>query len=370
MTGNIVSAVSRYLTPDVVGRIATASGLLDSSTAQKAVNAAVPAILSGLASVAGKPGGAQQIADAIAEQPHDVGTIISNLTSSPHMAANGTNLLSSLLGGSVSSMLVPTLSRFLGIAEGPVRTVVGFLTPVIMGTLGREKRASGLSSEGFASLLAEQKDGIAAAMPSGLAGLLGMRSPAQSTGPVSPSERHTYEAPRAGFNPPPTESLQRAATTDGRSWMYWALPLLALGAVLWALLPSSQETREPIQTSQPAAPPARVQTVKPIYFTRAPADWVSIGSAPNNYVGNDVYNRTGEKLGTIEDVLVGPDGKMAAAVVNVGRFLGIGERGIALPFSALQVEMRDNSRRIVIDITKEALQAAPAFEKRQTPDRK
>ena len=173
MTGNFVSAVSRYLTPDVVGKIATASGLLDSSTAQNAVNAAVPAILSGLTSVAGKPGGPQQIAKAIAEQPRDVETIISNLTSSPQMAANGTNLLSSLLGGSVSGMLVSTLSRFLGIGEGPTRTVMGFLTPLIMGALGREKRAAGLNSEGFASMLAEQKNVIGAAMPSGLAGLLG-----------------------------------------------------------------------------------------------------------------------------------------------------------------------------------------------------
>ena len=138
--------------------------------------------------------------------------------------------------------------------------------------------------------------------------------------------------------------------------MYWALPLLALGGVLWALLPSSDEARKPNQTSQPASAPAGVQT---IYFAGAPADWVSIGSAPNNYVGNNVYNRTGEKLGTIEDLLVGPDGKMVAAVVNVGRYLGIGERGIAVPFSALQVEMRDNSRRIILDTTKDALHAAP-----------
>ena len=40
---------------------------------------------------------------------------------------------------------------------------------------------------------------------------------------------------------------------------------------------------------------------------------------------SDIYNRAGEKLGTIKDVLIGPDGKMAAVLVNVGRFLGIGD---------------------------------------------
>ena len=41
-----------------------------------------------------------------------------------------------------------------------------------------------------------------------------------------------------------------------------------------------------------------------------------------------------------------------------------------MPFSALQVEMRDNTRRLIVDTTKDALQAAPVFEKRQTPDGK
>jgi hypothetical protein len=68
-------------------------------------------------------------------------------------------------------------------------------------------------------------------------------------------------------------------------------------------------------------------------------------------------------------MLVGPDGKMAAAVVGVGRFLGIGDKNIAVPFASLAVEQRDASRRIVIDATKETLQAAPAFDRRPAPNR-
>ena len=66
---NIVSTVSQFLTPDLVAKMASASGISDRTTTQKAVGAAVPAILSSLASLASKPEGAQQLAGTIAKQP-------------------------------------------------------------------------------------------------------------------------------------------------------------------------------------------------------------------------------------------------------------------------------------------------------------
>ncbi|HEX2336279.1 MAG TPA: PRC-barrel domain-containing protein, partial [Hyphomicrobiaceae bacterium] len=70
-------------------------------------------------------------------------------------------------------------------------------------------------------------------------------------------------------------------------------------------------------------------------------------------------------LGTIRDLLIGPDGKAAAAIINVGRILGIGEKEIAVPFSAIRTEKYGDSRRIVIEATKEAVHAAPTFARRK-----
>ena len=168
MAFNIVSAVARYLTPEVVGKIATASGL-NGSVAQGAVNAAVPAILSALTSVVDKPGGARKLADAVAEQPADLLTsLASKLTGSAQMASQGSSLLSSLLGGSTSSVLAATVSKFLGIGEGPMQTVMGLLAPVIMGVVGGQQRAANLDANSLARLLTGQKDQIADAMPAGL----------------------------------------------------------------------------------------------------------------------------------------------------------------------------------------------------------
>ena len=374
MTNNIVSAISRFLTPEVVGKLASASGLagLDSALVQRAVGAAVPSLLSGLADVAARPGGARQLANAVAEQPADIlGSIAGSITGSVQMAEKGTNLLSSMLGGDVIGMLASTVAKFVGVGEGSMRTLMGLLTPVIMGVLGREQRAAGLDANGLVRMLTGQKEQIAAAMPAGLSRLL-EGGHYEGIGSTSSAEPRAYDQPRAAYDRPQMAGMPRVvgdsrARTQGVNWAYWVLPLLALGGLLWYLLASRQAV-EPVRTS--ATEPIRSAPTaegKSIYLTSLPDNWVSIGSSSNELVNQDIYNRAGEKLGTIRDVLMGPDGKIAAAIINVGSFLGIGDKDIAVSFSALQLEQRDNSRRIIIDARKDALQAAPTLDRRPAP---
>jgi hypothetical protein len=48
-----------------------------------------------------------------------------------------------------------------------------------------------------------------------------------------------------------------------------------------------------------------------------------------------VKNAANETIGDINDVLIGNDGKIAAVIVGVGGFLGMGEKNVALPFDQL-----------------------------------
>src|SRR5215813_9778939 len=64
MTDNIVASVSRFLTPELIGKLTSAAGL-DRNIGQRATAVIVPAILSGLASVAGTPAGSRQLAIAV-----------------------------------------------------------------------------------------------------------------------------------------------------------------------------------------------------------------------------------------------------------------------------------------------------------------
>jgi hypothetical protein len=136
----------------------------------------------------------------------------------------------------------------------------------------------------------------------------------------------------------------------GAPWLYGVLSLLVAGGLLWYLFPDRPRTTEPVTTSG-----------KLTYLTAVPNNWTSIGGTLNNYVGREIYSRAGENLGTVRDILVGPDGKMAAALINVGRFLGIGHKDVVVAFGALHMEHGATKPRIVVDATREELQAAPNF---------
>lgn len=55
-------------------------------------------------------------------------------------------------------------------------------------------------------------------------------------------------------------------------------------------------------------------------------------------IGADVYGPTGDQVGEISDLIVGKEDKINRAVIEVGGFLGLGEKDVALPFD--QIGMR------------------------------
>jgi hypothetical protein len=67
MATNLVSVIMKFLTPDMIGRIASALGL-DRNDASSAVEAGVPALLASFAGVAARPGGPQKLADAAKQE--------------------------------------------------------------------------------------------------------------------------------------------------------------------------------------------------------------------------------------------------------------------------------------------------------------
>lgn len=79
-------------------------------------------------------------------------------------------------------------------------------------------------------------------------------------------------------------------------------------------------------------------------------------------VGQAVYNAANEKVGDINDLILGPDGKISNAVIGVGGFLGLGEKLVAVSYSDLQLNRdADGTMRVTINSTKEALENAPEF---------
>jgi sporulation protein YlmC with PRC-barrel domain len=82
----------------------------------------------------------------------------------------------------------------------------------------------------------------------------------------------------------------------------------------------------------------------------------------NKLMGANVSNTAGETIGNINDVLIDKDGKLAAVVIGVGGFLGMGERHAAVPFSSLDVTRDANNDPLVrVNLTKDQLKTAPEW---------
>jgi hypothetical protein len=107
-----------------------------------------------------------------------------------------------------------------------------------------------------------------------------------------------------------------------------------------------------------APTPGSLTQQRVIYLARTPSGGV-LASA---YFDQGMHNRSGEKIGSISDLIVASDGTIAAALVGVAGFLGIGEKEVAVPFSSIEVVRNANDLRFVIDATKKALKEAPSFE--------
>ena len=86
------------------------------------------------------------------------------------------------------------------------------------------------------------------------------------------------------------------------------------------------------------------------------------GALPiSDYYNQSVYDPQDNKIGDIKDLLVGENGKIDAAIVGVGGFLGAGEKNVAVPFNSLKLIDKNGKRYLVMDTTKEALKKAPGY---------
>ena len=80
-------------------------------------------------------------------------------------------------------------------------------------------------------------------------------------------------------------------------------------------------------------------------------------------IGGSVYSPADESVGDVNDLVIKPTGEIEAVVVGVGGFIGIGEKDVAIALNRFTMEPTPDfaSTKLVLNATKEELQAAPAF---------
>lgn len=139
----------------------------------------------------------------------------------------------------------------------------------------------------------------------------------------------------------------------------------AILAVSWTL--ANGVNAQDRDTGTATTPPARSATGAAERET--PAQYqsdVTVANRASKLVGMDVENRSGEKLGKIEDLVVDMNtGRISYAVLSVGGFLGVGEKYIAVPPSAFEFSAHD--KKLVLNADKAKLERAHGFAKNNWP---
>lgn len=80
-------------------------------------------------------------------------------------------------------------------------------------------------------------------------------------------------------------------------------------------------------------------------------------------LGRQVLGAAEENMGRIVDVIVDHSGRVRAAVIDFGGFLGVGSRKIAVDWSALHFPPPGQpNAKISLDLTRDQVKAAPEYQ--------
>ena len=149
--------------------------------------------------------------------------------------------------------------------------------------------------------------------------------------------------------------------------------IIALTASIGLLGAAAAHAQTPPPTTEPAppaatAPPATSPSM-PTPGARATAPQASntaflVQQQPDqvlvsDYMKKSILGANNERIGNVSDLVMSQNGEIVGVVVGVGGFLGIGEKSVALPLSALTRSAEAD--QLTAPYTREDLEKAPAF---------
>ena len=82
----------------------------------------------------------------------------------------------------------------------------------------------------------------------------------------------------------------------------------------------------------------------------------------SSLIRQPVVNEVGEKIGDVDDLIMDKQGHVSAALVEVGSFIGVEEKLVAVPFSSLSIGFATAGKpRIVAELSRPYLAEASVF---------
>ena len=122
--------------------------------------------------------------------------------------------------------------------------------------------------------------------------------------------------------------------------------------------PNTQKTA----ADQPASPRAQTPEAPP-----EPSVTVLGSRQAQSVLGKDVRSSANENMGRIVDVIVDRSGRVRAAIIDFGGFLGVGSRKIAVDWNALSFAPDASKNDVVtLELTRDQVKAAPEYKDKQS----
>jgi len=119
---------------------------------------------------------------------------------------------------------------------------------------------------------------------------------------------------------------------------------------------AGQESGQGPGAAQPADRPATS-------VEEAPSVTVLNNREAGGILGREVLSAANENMGRIVDVIVDHNGRVRAAIIDFGGFLGVGSRKIAVEWNALHFPPPGQPEaKISLDLTRDQVKAAPEYQ--------
>ncbi len=176
MSNNLLELLKEHLSGDVVSNLATLIGESPKNT-ETALNAALPSLLAGLSEKSTDSTSINKLFNLLTGGGHN-GGVLSNLGAlsrggdeTAKLISDGGNLLSSIFGNKTAG-LANLITNSSGISNSAATNLLQFITPIILGMLGRNLKINHIdNASGLAGLLSGQNGFLINHIPSGFSKL-------------------------------------------------------------------------------------------------------------------------------------------------------------------------------------------------------
>lgn len=136
-----------------------------------------------------------------------------------------------------------------------------------------------------------------------------------------------------------------------------AFAAIAISALNLLCPATSANAQEPPSPEKPANSPD----------TNEPSVTVLGSEQAKSVLGKEVLSSANEDMGRIVDVIVDRTGRVRAAIIDFGGFLGLGSRKIAVDWNALSFAADDGKRDVItLALSRDQVKAAPEYKDKQS----